>query len=297
MLAAVPATFIARPEWLRLVFRPRLWWRHLAAACAVFLLTLFLVWPGGILRGGYLVSYGVFAAQAPFKRGELFPPLTLAGMYQRLFDSSAFLVVVCAAGMVLLGGLIWRRRAPATACLFGLYALVSFGLNAGNGFVNSTYAAEVIVFLLLTAGLGKHYAIGSATPRYRPVAAIAGCLVVGLCAAQELRNGPVRTTPADALATAVKRVPSLVPRGATVLVNRNPQTFAAYLPQYRIEQTEAESSLRPQSARFAGTPDYVLLDLGPINAKILGSLREHYYEVARFKSNRGAGDLVLWCRW
>jgi hypothetical protein len=291
VVAAVLATFAAKPEWLPMVLRPRLWWRALASVGGVFLLVLFLAWPGGILRGGYLVSYGVFAAQALFERGELFPPFTLAGTYVRLFDSSALLVAVSAAGLALLAVSIWRRRAPRAASLFGLYGVVAFVLNMGNGFGNSTYAAEVMVFLLVAAGLGAHYAsAGSRT------GATAACVVLGLCAFQEIRNGPVKMTPADALEMAVERLPALVPKGATVLVNRYPQTFAAYLPQYRIEQTETESSVRPQFVRLAGDPAYVLLDVGPLGAQALGVVREHYSEIARFKSHKGASDLVLWRR-
>jgi hypothetical protein len=296
LLAAVPATFIARPEWLRLTLRPRTWWRNFLAALAVFFLALFLAWPGGILRGGYLVSYTVFAAQAIFQREEMFPALTLAGVYKRLFDSNVLPIAMSVAGILLLAALVWRRRAPGRASLWGLYALAAFGLNAGNGFGSSTYAAQVMVFLLLAVGLGIHYGIQSSPPRYQTIAALAGCALMGLCAAQELWHGPVWPAPADALESAVKGLPSLVPSGATVLVSRDSETYAAYLPQYRIEPTETVSTTRPRYPGWAKTPDYLLLDIGPLSTKAVDAVREHYIELARFKSARGASDLVLWRR-
>ncbi len=296
VLAALPATFIAHPEWLRAALQPRRWWRDAAAAGAVFVAVLFVVWPGGILRGGYLVSYATFVAQALFKRGELFLPLTAAGMYERLFDSSALLLLVSVAGLILFAALVVRRRAPGSVSVFGLYAAAAFVLNAGNGFMNSTYAAEVIVFLLLAAGIALHYWVRSVAPRYRTAAALAGCLLIGLCAAQEFRNGPVHASPADALELAVKKLPSLVPDGTTVLVNRNPQTFAAYLPGYRVEATAAESSAQPSAPRLAGTPEYLVFDLGPLGAKTVDTIATYYREVARFQSRKGGSDIVLWRR-
>jgi hypothetical protein len=296
VLAAVPATFLAHPEWLRLALQPRRWWRDAVAAGGVFLAILFVAWPGGILRGGYLVSYATFVAQALFKRGEMFLPLTWAGMYQRLFDSSAPLVALSVAGLILSAVLVARRRAPGSVSVFGLYAAAAFVLNAGNGFMNSTYAAEVIVFLLLAAGIAVHYGSASFAPRARTAAALAGCLLIGLCAVEEFRGGPVHASPADALELAVKNLPSLVPGGTTVLVNRNPQTFAAYLPGYKIEATAAESSTQPSSPRLAGTPDYLVLDLGPLAANTVDTIATYYREVARFQSRKGGGDIVVWRR-
>jgi len=296
VLAAVPATFVAHPEWLRAMFQPRRWWRDATAAGAVFLAVLFVAWPGGILRGGYLVSYASFVAQALFKRGEMFPPWTAAGTYERLFDSSALLVAVCCAGLVLLAVLIARRRAPGSASLFGLYAAAAFVLNAGNGFMNSTYAAEAIVFLLLAAAIALHCWTASVEPTYRRAAVLASCLLIAVCAAHEFLQAPVRTSPADALELAVKGLPSLVPGGTTLLVNRNPQTFAAYLPEYRIEPTLTESSTQPNSPRLAGTPEYLVLDLGPLGARTLDTVAASSREVARFRSRKGGSDIVLWRR-
>jgi hypothetical protein len=296
VLAALPATFIAHPEWLRAALQPRRWWRDAAVAGAVFAAVLFVAWPGGVLRGGYLVSYAAFVAQALFKRGEMFLPLTWGGMYQRLFDSNPILVAVSVGGLFLSAVLVARRRAPGSVSVFGLYAAAALVLNAGNGFTNSSYAAEAIVFLLLTAGIAAHYWARSLAPGAQAGAALAGCLLIGLCAVQEFRNGPVRVSPADALELAVRSLPSLVPGGTTVLVNRSPQTYAAYLPGYRIEATTAESSTLPSSPRLAGTPDYLVLDVGPLGAKNVDTIATYYCEVARFQSRKGGSDIVLWRR-
>jgi len=296
VLAAVAAALVAHPEWRRTAFEPRRWWRDGVAAAAVFLAVLFALWPGGILRGGYLVSYAAFIAQALFKRGEMFLPLTPAGMYERLFDSSALLLGVCAAGLVLLAAMVASRRAPAGVSVFGLYAVAALVLNGGNGFTNSTYAAEAIGFLLVTAGIAAQYASRSEGPRVQGRAAFAACLLMGLCAVGELRHGPVYTAPSDALALAVRNLPSLVPGGATVLVNRNPQTFAAYLPGYRIEATVAESSTQPGSPPLAGRPDHLALDVGPLGNREVSSIAARYREVARFQSKQGGSDIVVWRR-
>ena len=263
VLAAVPATFIAHPEWLRLALQPRRWWRDAVAAGVVFLGILVVAWPGGILRGGYLVSYATFVAQALFKRGEMFLPLTWGGMYQRLFDSIAH------PGSAVRRGLDPVRRpvgAPA-----GAGERVRFRSLCGGG-VRPECGQRLHEQHLrrggdclpaARGGIAIHHGSESFAPRARTAAAVTGCLLIGFCAVEEFRSGPVHTSPADALELAVKSLPSLVPGGTTVLVNRNPQTFAAYLPGYRIEATAAESSAQPGSPRLAGTPDYLVLDLGP----------------------------------
>lgn len=59
----------------------------LGAAVAVFVIALVVLWPGGVLRGGYLKSYTVLVAQAATQRDELYGPLSLLGVYRSLFGA------------------------------------------------------------------------------------------------------------------------------------------------------------------------------------------------------------------
>src|SRR5581483_10467066 len=59
-----------------------------------------------------------------------------------------------------------------------------------------------------------------------------------------------RSTPEAewAVGEIVGRLPEVVPAGATVLANVHGETYAAYLPQLKIERTEERSRLQPRSA-------------------------------------------------
>ena len=155
--AALCALVLSKPWWVRAALHKRIWLKWMAQAIGVYLATCFVLWPAGFIYGGYVKSYGVFVSLALFKRSGMYGPSTPASIYARLFGSNPALVSLVVLGICAGIVLISRGRAPKSFSLFLVYSMLAFVLNIGTAFLNKTYAADTIFFLLITVGLALHY--------------------------------------------------------------------------------------------------------------------------------------------
>jgi hypothetical protein len=274
------------------------WRRNAFIAAAVFLGALFLFWPAGFFKGGYVKSYGVFVWQAAFERSQLFGPLTAKAFWVNLFGGNWALILL--AVWAILGG-CWlgvKRSCTPVLVLF-IYSVLALGMNLGNRYRNPTYAAEVIVPLLVTVVLVSSAALQRITrPGMRIVflASFGILCVFGLF--RDLRYPPPHPrgrSPYVALESAVQNVSGLVPAHATLLVNKHREVYSLYLPDYRIEATEEPGTLAPLSKNLIGA-EYLLLDVTSLESETAKNLDRQYDRLAQFGDSSKGPEIDLFRR-
>lgn len=273
--------------------------RKALIAAGVFFGGLFVLWPGGVWKAGYLKSYGVFAYQAMFQRQQLFGPLTLSAVWENLFGGSWALVALTV--WAILGGLwLVRGRSRAPVLVFLLYSVFALGMNLGNRYRNPTYAAEVIIPLLIAAVLVTWEALSRVRPANRISFLVLFGVLCGFGLFTDLRYRPpnARSRPAyAALDSALQEIPKLVPPRSILLVNKHREVYSFYLSDYEIEATEGPASLTPLSGQPAGGRDYLLLDLTGLGAEQRNGLdqkMDHQYErLAQFGNASEGADVEL----
>jgi hypothetical protein len=168
LLAFAIATLELSPFLVLVVAATILWsgaWRRflLHSRFPVALLAgLVLAWPGGIVRGGYLASYGVFVYQALFRREDYFGVSPSGSLLARPFGGQ-WLDVILYLGLLgagLAAYLFPRQETGEKPLRLGLLAkavLLYSGLmllqGIANGFVVFSYRAEFLVPFTLGLGL------------------------------------------------------------------------------------------------------------------------------------------------
>jgi hypothetical protein len=256
--------------------------RLLIITAATGLAAALIAWPGGFTRGGYLTAYGVFAAQALFRRNELFgsrPGWQI--IYDRLFQNDALLAAACVAGVAGLAILVWRKRIGPDIALFALYTVIAFLLNFGNGFRNATYASEVVVFAIIAAGVffSHIYNFAYGWPKRAVPAVYMGLIVIS--SARSVPRAPGEHAP-DAVAQAIQTLPAIVPSNTTLLVNSDREVYAAYLPQFHFEATDQASSMVPRPLQRSREFQYLIVDESQLAPHALKHVNERYSELMRF---------------
>jgi hypothetical protein len=233
-------------------------WRKIAPmlkqAALVFLAVLFLLWPGGWIRGGYALSYGVFIFQALVRRGTYFGNDSLAVTWMRGGQGSALILVVIAMAAVAAMLLLSQKRFSAYLQVSGWLAAAFAGQGMLNHFRNPAYASHFIV----TAGvfsalcLQRWFDLTSGAPRYAVrAAAAAGALLTvfgargwpALC-----RHRQQEQSAASARAEQViGYVRQNLPGGATVISNKYNGVWKLYIPGLRVEKSASTDNLEPQA--------------------------------------------------
>lgn len=263
------------------------------AGAGLLFLTCFAAWPGGILRGGYLKSYGVFLAQALVKRDDTFGPLRAGAVYSRLFGGDPVLLaaVAVSAGWLLWTGIRCLDRAEGVWIAF--YTLVAFLLSLGNRFANETYVSEVLFFAVACCGVAAHYWLHSRPADSRKWVLSGLMLIAAVGVLKNLDTLRHRHSGDPELEQAVAALPAHVPSGAVIAVNRFGETYDAYLPQYHFEPTASGSTLKLRSTAEYKDPRYLLLDTRVLNRQSLRELAEGYTRLACFSARGGAGISLL----
>jgi hypothetical protein len=118
-----------------------------------FVLALFVLWPGGVIRGGYGLSYGVFLFQALFRRGGYFGTATIGEILLRASDRSVPILLVLAAVALLAAFLLLRGRFDGYMEIVGWLTMGFAAQGALNKFHNPTYTAHFVVFSCVLAAL------------------------------------------------------------------------------------------------------------------------------------------------
>lgn len=244
-------------------------------AVLVFLMTTFVLWPGGWIRGGYLECYGVTGSTLVFKNKAAFGEhLSVADLYGKFFAGHEGLLLLAIFALIAMVVLLARRKLSVVTIVFMSYTLVAFALGIADHFRLDTYISEALLFLLITVALlfGDILAeVASGRQRFAIAAAV---VVLALVGAQEwVRRQPLRLYQ-PWLQPILVGVEANVPRGSTILVNDYLEAYYTYLPVYDYEPTESVTDMTPRSAeRTQGVKYFLFFGAVPkaSNIKLLES--------------------------
>jgi len=229
-------------------------------AIPVFLGTMFLLWPGGWLRGGYLESYGVTGSTVLFKNKAAFGSHDAgAGLYRKFFSGHEALLLLFAFAVFSLIVLVVKRRFSIVTIVFMSYTVVAFALGIADHFRLDTYISEALLFFLISVALLFHDWLSAGIGGKRPIAIVAAVFVLVAVGTQEWMQRPSITLYKSWLKPVLIGVSSKVPAGATILVNDNWEAYYAYLPGYDYEPTAAVLDLAPRNPERTKEIHFALL--------------------------------------
>jgi hypothetical protein len=211
----------------------------------VYLGSLAILWPGGLLRGTLplclLGNFGILLRwHMPTASPSVFP--TLMTLFGPVWATAALLALFLAGLFSVVRRVSRKEEQPdslvvAAGCYAGLALL--FGL--ASHFKNLPYGPEVFFPALLFMVLTMHAAFGG---RGGWAAAAAAVLFAGACAGLvHTWNAPRPRDPADRIVSDVKRV---APSGSGVVLVNDLNVYDSlclYLPGYHFELTSSAASL------------------------------------------------------
>ena len=216
--------------------------------------TAILLWPGGVVRGSYALSYGVEVLRALFRRGDFgnVSPSVSAILTR---GAQGSLLVVLVFVVMVIGVLILEltRRSNLHIQVFSCLVLAFWAQGMVNRFKNLTYAAHFIVLFWILFALFSQRLITlvQGRARYAVPAAVCGMyLLLAIPASQwplanarvteEERMHAVRAQEAIALANRI------IPPGATILVNCDYEVWGLYLPRNVEQHSTSVLNLQPR---------------------------------------------------
>jgi hypothetical protein len=220
---------------------------HALKACGVFLVSTFVIWPGGWIRGGYLECYGILSASV-LQRNK--GPQHTQHLASKVFGnaSSGHTSIWILVGVGLAAGLwlLFRKRLSIPSVVFASCAIFAFGLGVADHFILNTFFFESAVILMAAVGLilGDLFAelksangASSSPPGWvRPasIALVSVLLMVGsaLECSPKLRSEQWGTR--AWLGGVFAGVRQFVPAGATIIAGNNREAFSLYLPEYHF---------------------------------------------------------------
>jgi hypothetical protein len=255
--------------------------RAIILAGGITLAAVVLIWPGGVIRGGYIKSYGVFAYQALFERTVLFGRTSAAAAVVQLLTSDPLLAAVLTPG-ILGVAMCWQRiRCRPAAFAIVVYAAISFVLNIGNHFKNNTYASEVLIFLIMAAWLGLAAIAARLPPKLRPAfAAVTVFYMLILVGHGLFASGAIRSADrhADEITmTVIQRLPQYLTHGAIVLTNTDAETYRLYVPGYTFWATETYRTLTPLAGHDWEKADCLLMNTEFLEGSTISLLSRTYH--------------------
>lgn len=237
--------------------------RHsVLVAVGFFLLTTFVLWPGGWIRGGYLENYGLLTAQVLFKNKTAFGEhLTPGLIYRTLFQNHIILLFLSIAWLLISLALLLKRRLSITTAVFSIYTATALLLGIADHFRLNTYVSEFVIFLVAAAGLAFTDALAlvhTNTLKRTVGAALSFVLVIGCLLEWQQRHDDWGTRPW--LATVINGVSEHVPSGSSVLVSSDKEALGLYLPQYHFRSTAGIADSQPRSAPDSADTHFGLFD-------------------------------------
>lgn len=216
--------------------------------------TAILLWPGGVFRGSYLLSYGVEVLRALFRRGDFddVSPSVSAILTRGAQGSLlvVFLIIAMAIGVLILELI---RRSNLHIQVFSCLALAFWAQGMVNRFKNLTYAAHFIVLVWILLALISERWVTLAMGRARYAVPAAVCCIYFLLAipasrwplanarvTKEERMGAANAQETIALANRI------IPPGATILGNYRYEIWDLYLPQNVVQHSTSVLNLQPR---------------------------------------------------
>ncbi len=214
--------------------------------CAAWLAgSLAVLWPGGWLRGGYVMSYGVFVFQGLFRSAVYFHRRDLFSTIARLGNHP---VAGWALAALLLAAVwrAWRGRRNSILVAFTIYASLLLAQGFGNGFTNPTYASHAVLTIAIASALSfpRNLPAG-AVMRWGPVFVLAILTGAGLLRllgpdAEEVRGESRRVT------GVINQLKQAYPRQSAFVVTQDVAPFLAYAPEFRFYPAKLATSSLPK---------------------------------------------------
>ncbi|MGC9291336.1 MAG: hypothetical protein ACP5EP_01250 [Acidobacteriaceae bacterium] len=236
-------------------------WAAIMKATLIFLVTAFILWPGGWVHGGYLESYGVLGATVIFKNHAAFgSDVATMGIYDKLFSSHLGLTCLACCSLASMSFLTAKKALSVPSVVFSAYTLVALALGIADHFRLSTYISEFLLFFLITCAFLVKDTLDVLPVAYRGYAVVIGCVVILAISFQEWRMRDGSFVDRPWLAAIIHGVEQNVPKGSVILVNTNWETYDLYLPGYRFEPTIATKSLVPRDPNRCSDVKYALLN-------------------------------------
>lgn len=230
-------------------------------ATLIFLVTTFILWPGGWVHGGYIESYGVLGATVIFKNHAAFGgDVATMGIYDKLFSSHLGLTCLACCSLASMSFLAAKRALSIPSIVFLAYTLVALALGIADHFRLSTYISEFLLFFLVTCAFLVKDTLDVFPVAYRGHAIVIVCMATLAISFQEWRMRRDSFVDRPWLAAIIRGVDQNVPKGSVVLVNTNWETYDLYLPGYRFEPTIAIKSLAPRDPNRCSSIKYALLN-------------------------------------
>lgn len=216
--------------------------------------TLLLVWPGGVLRGGYALSYGTFCLQALFRRTNYFGEASPTVILTRGAQGSSLVILLFVA--IAIGVLIleWTRKSNLHIQIFSWLVFGFFAQGMLNRFRNQTYVAHfVVVTWILLALLCQQWLVlaKGGRARYRVLAAVCGVYSLlaipasgwPLASDHGVAEERAHVARAEEVLTLAN---SVIPPGATILGNSDYEIWGLYLPQNIVKHSTSALNLQPR---------------------------------------------------
>jgi hypothetical protein len=163
------------------------------------------------------------------------------------------------------------------------------GMNLGNRYRNPTYAAEVMVPLLITSLVVTSYVLqrGDVIARRRVVyGAVTTLCVLGFVQGVRALPSQLQRRPLNLVfESMIINVPRFVPAHAIILVNKHREVYSLYFPDFAIEATEGPITISPLAKETTRQAEYLLLDTGGVDPKVWKNVDLQYEHVTDFGSS------------
>jgi hypothetical protein len=229
--------------------------RQVLVCVGIICASLTLLWPGGWLRGGYVMSYGVFVFQGLFRSAIYFHSRDLFSTVARLGNNPI-------AGWALIALLIaavwsaWRSRRDPLLPAFAIFGSLLVIQGFGNGFTNTTYASHAVLAITMASALS--FRANDSGLRWGPVAVMAGLSLLGLFSRLD-PNTQETLIESRRIAGVIGELTRDYPSQTAFVVTQDPSSFIANAPQFRFYPAKSAVSSLPQPWISTG-PYHLLVD-------------------------------------
>ena len=219
-----------------------------------WLATLLLLWPGGVIRGSYVLSYGAWCTRALFVRNDFGAGSPSASeILTRAAQGSTlvlFLFVVIVIGVLVLE---LTRKSSCHIQVFSWLVLGFLAQGVINRFRNPTYAAHFVVltWALLALISQQWVELAKGRAHYALLAAVCGMYLMLAIPASGWPAASARATEEErARAARMQEVilfaQKRIPQGATILANSDYDMLGLYLTQNVVQHSMSAFTLQPR---------------------------------------------------
>jgi hypothetical protein len=216
--------------------------------------TAILLWPGGVVRGSYVLSYGVEVLRALFRRGDFAEVSPSVGaILARGAQGSLLVVLVFVVMAIVVLVLELTGKVNLHIQVFSSLVLAFWAQGMVNRFKNLTYAAHfiVLVWILLALISQQWGTLGIGRARYSVLAAVCGMYLLSSIPASRWPLASARVTEEERMHAAhaqetITLANRIIPPGATILGNCHYEIWDLYLPQNVVQHSTSVLNLQPR---------------------------------------------------